>query len=253
MGEVAREVPSRTGNRGKRDNEDHRGGAGHQDRVAPERGQEPAHGSSATIIRATRSPPSGVSEPSATRTAIVPSAVHDVPPLARHRRGCQLVADEPARVDQRRAGLRSGALDPAATGLGDDRARCARALPAPRRSLQFASQPVASANDSTMAAGSTSASILLHRVGGIAPRGGAAIPSQTAAVLVDPVGHRNAPSEVRNPSVSSTTSVRLSWPAIVGHCHHSRAAAIATIEATLAGEESSCRTQRRARLTRWRG
>ena len=41
------------------------------------RSSDGRHGSSATMIRATRSPPSAVSEPSAVRTAIVPSAEHD--------------------------------------------------------------------------------------------------------------------------------------------------------------------------------
>ncbi len=77
------------------------------------------HGSWATIMRATRSLPSAVNCPSAVRTGTVAIRA-DVPPLARHGRRRQLVADVARRVDQRRAGTVARRLDAAAARLGDD-------------------------------------------------------------------------------------------------------------------------------------
>ncbi len=77
VGEVAGEIPLGSSDGGKGDDDDHRRRHREHDRVPATPLEGNCHGSSATMIRATRSPPSGVSEPSAVRTGIVPSAVHD--------------------------------------------------------------------------------------------------------------------------------------------------------------------------------
>ncbi len=78
MGEVAGEVPRRTGDGRQRDAEDDRCRHHRKDRVPTKCDRQRCagrsdHGSSATIIRATRSLPSVVKLPSAARTAIMPS------------------------------------------------------------------------------------------------------------------------------------------------------------------------------------